>query len=280
MKYVFYHLNKSQHITPGYILVMHTYGRDLKWNPHIHMLITEGGLTKKGFNWRKVEHFHYELMRKTFQRILLNKLHEKLGNRFYKLKCKLYKKYDSGFYVHAPKRQFKSIEDGVKYLLRYTGKPVIAESRIMDLDLDNNNITYWYEDHKTGKRVEVTEHVYAFIAKIIRHIPEKNFKMVRYYGIYSNKNHVFRPYMDRMFTVQKIKEMKSNLEWRFSIISSFHIDPIKCECGSIMRKTYSYIPYKGGEYREIIYEKAKESQTSKRAFGANWEHFTKYSPQN
>lgn len=39
----FYDLNKSQNFTPGIMCTLHTFGRDLKWNPHIHMLCTEGG---------------------------------------------------------------------------------------------------------------------------------------------------------------------------------------------------------------------------------------------
>ena len=36
----FYELNKSQNFTPGIMCTLHTFGRDLKWNPHIHMLCT------------------------------------------------------------------------------------------------------------------------------------------------------------------------------------------------------------------------------------------------
>lgn len=38
--------NKAELFTPGFILVLHTFGRDLKWNPHIHCLISEGGIGK------------------------------------------------------------------------------------------------------------------------------------------------------------------------------------------------------------------------------------------
>lgn len=40
---MFYKLNKSENFTPGIICVLHTFGRDLKWNPHINALISEGG---------------------------------------------------------------------------------------------------------------------------------------------------------------------------------------------------------------------------------------------
>ena len=41
---MFHKLNKSESFTPGFICVLHTFGRDLKWNPHIHCLVSEGGV--------------------------------------------------------------------------------------------------------------------------------------------------------------------------------------------------------------------------------------------
>ena len=50
---MFYKENKSESFTPGFILVLHTFGRDLKWNPHIHALISEGGTGNHSI-WRLV----------------------------------------------------------------------------------------------------------------------------------------------------------------------------------------------------------------------------------
>ena len=54
---MFFNLNHAKNFTPGYIMVLHTFGRDLKWNPHIHCLLSEGGYSDDGF-WRHVKHFH------------------------------------------------------------------------------------------------------------------------------------------------------------------------------------------------------------------------------
>lgn len=59
---MFHKANKTELFTPGFILVLHTFGRDLKWNPHIHCLLSEGGLGKSGM-WRNVTHFNYIFMR-------------------------------------------------------------------------------------------------------------------------------------------------------------------------------------------------------------------------
>ena len=47
--HMFHKDNKTELFTPGFICVLHTFGRDLKWNPHIHCLISEGGYSDDGF---------------------------------------------------------------------------------------------------------------------------------------------------------------------------------------------------------------------------------------
>ncbi len=59
---MFYKMNKSQNFVPGFICVLHTFGRPLEWNPHIHCLLSEGGYSDKGF-WRPVKHFNYTYLR-------------------------------------------------------------------------------------------------------------------------------------------------------------------------------------------------------------------------
>ena len=46
---------------------------------------------------------------------------------------------------------------------------------------------FYYLDHKTKRRVVCELRVFDFIASVVQHIPEKNFKMIRYYGLYSRK---------------------------------------------------------------------------------------------
>ncbi|MFQ9703030.1 MAG: transposase [Enterocloster clostridioformis] len=53
---MFFKLNKSENFNPGFICVLHTFGRDLKWNPHIHALISEGG-AGNFTAWRPHTHF-------------------------------------------------------------------------------------------------------------------------------------------------------------------------------------------------------------------------------
>ena len=64
---------------------------------------------------------------------------------------------------------------------RYLKRPPIAEARI--LEYDGNYITYEYLDHYTNKTEEITITVKQFIGKLIKHIPDENYRVIRYGGL-------------------------------------------------------------------------------------------------
>jgi hypothetical protein len=99
--------SKAYTITPGYVQVLHTFGRDLKFNPHIHILISEGGIDSRTNTFTNVNHFNYELLRKSWQKLILDALHRIIGKKFFPIKSQLFKTKDNGFYVYAPSQQFK-----------------------------------------------------------------------------------------------------------------------------------------------------------------------------
>ena len=174
--------SKSQKPTPGIVCVIHTFGRDLKWNPHVHALVTEGSLRKDN-NWKEIKYFHYEMLRKRWQHVVLSKIKKKYKDnpQIKKMVNNLYKNNVQGFYVHA-KNRMRSAKGAAKYIGRYVSRPAIAESRI--ISYDGEKVTFWYEQHEDNKRIEITLPVLEFIGKVVRHVPERYFKMVRYYGIY------------------------------------------------------------------------------------------------
>src|SRR5690554_2622868 len=198
--------SKSLRYQAGYILVLHTFGRALNLNPHIHCLISEGMVDMK-VCFKPLKYFSYPLLRKAFMKCLLDLLHQDIGHSFYKEKSDLYTTLDDGF------------------------------------------ITYFYEPHeddhlpdekRTGP-IEVKEYVYEFIKKLIIHIPDYQFKMIRYYGLYSAKG------MMRLSSYQrKSSYLKSNLpfKWLNLLYLFFKYDILKCRCGYCLKfiKESSYFP--------------------------------------
>ena len=237
--YVFQRLSKSEDYIPGFIAVLHTFGRDLKWNPHVHVLLCEVlvGTHRTHF---PINYINYASLRKSFQKTISDRLSKRFGKSMRRLISKLYKKYTNGFYVHAPQRKC-NVKSTIKYIGRYLGRPPIASSRIDDYD--GNTVTFHYTRHEDNKTVSENVPAIEFIKKLIVHIPEKNFKMVRYYGFYSSESARICLQRGANLTTLIPKSHRAALRkkntWRFAMMQAFDVDPIKCSyCGDMMKPIY------------------------------------------
>ena len=202
----------------------------VKWNPHIHALISEGGAGNIT-PWRPVKHFDYNFLRNAFRKVLLERLTSRIGPAFRKVKNEMYTKHADGFYVRA-KPNLCTPDITIKYISRYLGRPVIATSRIDTYD--GENVTFHYTRHEDNKTVTETIPALNFIQKLIVHIPEKHFKMLRYYGIYA-KHHKQEKKLRKCISAEKQRFLRSIQDWRQSILLSFGYDPLCCsECGTSM----------------------------------------------
>ena len=224
--------SKLDHFVPCIVATLHTFGRDLKWNTHIHMLVTEGAMGRKT-DWKTFSHFPYLMLRKRFMTKLLFELSKRISSpKFKKLKCRLYKEKQNGFYVHAPFQPSSNFKSAISYITRYTNRPAMAESRITNYNPDIPSVTFWYDRHVDGKRVTETVHPFELIKRLIIHIPEKGFNMTRYYGFYAMKKSKSRH-------LKRIKEkLTKPLKWIDKLILHFKCNPLKCSCGNTLKFQY------------------------------------------
>lgn len=224
--------NKSKNFTPGFICVLHTFGRPLEWNPHIHCLISEGGHSDDG-EWRNIHHFNYKLLRESFRTALLNELESHIGSSFKNIKSQMYRMHENGFYVYA-KPSLADPRTVTQYIGRYLGRPVIATKRIDRYNKDADTVTFHYNRHEDNKYIERTLPAIEFIKLLMQHIPEKHFKMIRYYGIYSRHREIDKN-LRRQRTSEQRRIFTSFTRWRESILLSFGYDPLQCpKCNSQM----------------------------------------------
>lgn len=239
-----YEQNHCRNFKAGMICGLHTFGRDLKWNPHIHMIITEGALDCNG-KWKSIRFFPYTMLRRRFMTTLLFNMKSALDpdsfslSDFKALTNRLYKTKDNGFYVNAPPAKLGSTDAIVNYVIRYIGRPVMAQSRI--ISYDGSNVTYWYQRHEDNQKITVIESACEFIKKLIIHIPEKNFNMLRYYGLYAKGRSAF-PDLIRKISEPVRKLRKSLLKWRYALDMAFGKDPLDCPCGHTMEFSGIYHP--------------------------------------
>lgn len=231
----FYYQRKSKkrNLQAGVITVIHTFGRDLKFNPHIHALVTEGSIDNRN-EWCPSDFIPYEYLRKSWQKLLLDLMKKWYpdSERAQDLVNDLYRRYPKGFYVNAEKKM-KNAKGAAKYIGRYLARPAIAEYRIEAYD--GKMVKYWYEDHKTGKRVDVNQSVYRFLYSILQHIPPKHFRMVGRFGLYSRRSYQRANQILSLYTFMRTKQIsfllgrkKKSKTYRQRMIEAFDKDPFIC----------------------------------------------------
>ena len=228
-------------LKPGFVLSIHTFGRDDKWNVHIHCLLSE---TVLGNNiTKKIDFIPFDMLRKRFQKIILDLLEKDIGKHIFRpIKNKVYSSSNNGFYVRAKKNEFPDSKKAISYVLRYCGRPCFAQYRIIDID-NNNFISFWYQRHEDDNFVVEKIHIFEFIARLIRHIPEPQFKTIRYYGFYASKKHKLYDSCKKLINSIKLPIIKSLNRWQLLLMRTFNINPLKCDiCNNIMKyeRCYNY----------------------------------------
>lgn len=213
-------------LRPAIVMVLHTYGRDLKFHPHIHMVLSAGGVDAAG-RWEPCEFIPYAMLRERWKAKLLLAVKPKLAND--SLVERLFQK---DWYVNLGIRLF-GVKMTIGYVGRYTKKPVLAESRIVGYD--GEQVTVVYQDYNTDTVVRWTMPARTFIANLIQHIPPPQFKMIRYAGIIASRvKKAYRETLKPFF--RYLGQAVQKLTWRARTRRRTGRDPLCCSrCGRAMR---------------------------------------------
>ena len=187
--------------TPGFISIMHTWGSNLSYHPHIHALSTSGGLDED-CNWHQKKDGYFlpgKAMAGLFKGKFLSGLKELHDNgklcyegdaAEYRNQYKYQELLDICYeknWVTDIRESFAGAETVMHYLGRYTHRIAISNNRI--LRMDEKTVTIRIKDYKCeGKWKELTMEGVEFIRRFLMHIPPKGFVRIRHYGLLSNHN--------------------------------------------------------------------------------------------
>ncbi len=241
---------KKRGFTPRFVAVTHTFGGILDFHPHIHALIAEGGMSLISGVWQDCGYFPHEVLKSRFRYYLNEYLRDwsikkllsipnsikRIWKRkwrlrdFYSISVKLYKII---WYVNIGER-LDNASFTAGYIGRYAKRPCLSEAKIMDYSFEKQIVSFIYKDKisKTFKREAVSAE--EFISRLIRHIPEKGFRMIRHYGFYANsaKNGwmpILRLQILLLFGGAKLIFSDDHCRnWRERIIKLTGQDPLVC----------------------------------------------------
>jgi len=209
----------------GAVGVLHTWTRDLFYHPHVHYIVTGGGLSEDARWLQSRQDFlvHVKplsiLFRAKFRDLL------KQSDLFHLLDQQVWRK---DWVVHS--QPVGSGQAAFKYLAPYIFRVAISNRRI--LALEDGQVTFSYKDSATDQTRFSTISAGEFIRRFLQHVLPKGFVKVRYYGLLSAANRHLLDQARQALNTVAVQSNPSNADRQ----QKDPVDPPRCpKCGTILR---------------------------------------------
>jgi len=185
----------------GVLAVLHTWGQNLHLHPHVHCVVTGGGLSADGAQWvscRPRFFLPVKVLSRLFRGKFLAGLRELHARRELvlagplaplaaaaALRPWLAPLYGKEWVVYA-KPPFGGPQQVLKYLARYTHRVAISNDRL--LSLKDGRVTFsWKNYARSNARQTMTLAAAEFLRRFLEHVTPSGFVRIRYYGLWSNR---------------------------------------------------------------------------------------------
>jgi len=184
----------------GFTAILHTWGQNLQFHPHLHCVVTGGGLGADGRRWIEARDRFFlpvKVLGRLFRGKFLHALRDAhrqgnlRGRAAAPLKSTAWKRllddlYQRDWIVYA-KPPFGGPDHVFRYLGRYTHRVAIANHRL--LAIDDGHVTFAvkdYADERKKKQLTVTSG--EFIRRFLLHVLPRGFTRIRHYGLLASRN--------------------------------------------------------------------------------------------
>jgi len=163
----------------GILAVLHTWSRDLAYHPHVHLLVTAGGLADQGEVWRKPAHSRFLVPGYALSKIFRAKVRDALDreNLLAQVDPAVFRKSWNVHLEHAGDG-----EHAAEYLSRYVHRVALTNDRIEAFE--HGRVTFRYTCSRTHQTRHLTLPVHTFIARFLQHVLPKGFQKIRGYGLF------------------------------------------------------------------------------------------------
>ena len=184
----------------GFFAILHTWGQNLLFHPHIHCVIPGGGLSADHSHWIHPRYPFFlpiKVLSKVFRGKFvgaLKRMHRQSRltfagsiERMLEPKCFaafLRTLFRQDWVVYA-KPAFGGPEQVIRYLGRYTHRVAISNHRLVSFD--GHNVTFRWRDYARGNKQRLmTVSADEFIRRFLVHVLPKGFVRIRHFGFMAN----------------------------------------------------------------------------------------------
>jgi len=185
----------------GFFAVLHSWGQNLMFHPHLHCVVPGGGLSPDGQRWiacRRSFFLPVRVLSRRFRRLFVESLEKAFEEGQLKFFSSLQELDDRKAFLRylAPlrkkkwvvyaKKPFAGPQQVLDYLGRYTHRVAISNNRI--LNIEDGQVTFRYKDYRHGSQQKtMTLSADEFIRRFLLHVLPAGFHRIRYYGFLGNR---------------------------------------------------------------------------------------------
>jgi len=167
--------------TPGILMVLHTWTGQMGCHPHVHLLVTGGGVSDDGQSWCEPPG-QFLVPIKALSKLIAARFRDALKKAkpeaFDSLPPKTWKREWCSFCKHYGKAK----QAVVDYLARYAFRIAITNARIVAMD--DTHVTFKYKQRDIGEWKLCRLTGVEFLRRFLMHVLPKGFHKVRYYGLW------------------------------------------------------------------------------------------------
>ena len=215
----------------GMISLLHTWGQNLSLHPHVHMIVTGGGLTDTGL-WKHTKSkgqflFPVKAMSVVYKNKFMEKLTQFLQFKNKAMEVKLRRElYNKNWVVYA-KQPFGGPKQVIEYVGRYSHKIAISNHRIKNSA--DGKVSFTYKDYAdNSKQKLMTLDSEEFLRRFCLHILPPKFTKIRHYGILANR---YKPLLRKyQFGLGIITTKQEKPTWKEIAKTKLNYDIDKCPC--------------------------------------------------
>jgi len=185
----------------GFFAVLHSWGQNLMFHPHLHCVVPGGGISPDGQRWiacRRSFFLPVRVLSRRFRRLFVESLEKAFDEGQLKFFSSLQELDDRKAFLRylAPlpkkkwvvyaKKPFAGPQQVLDYVGRYTHRVAISNNRI--LNIEDGQVTFRYKDYRDGSQQKtMTLSADEFIRRFLLHVLPAGFHRIRYYGFLGNR---------------------------------------------------------------------------------------------
>jgi hypothetical protein len=193
--------------TPGLVGVLHTWARDLRYHPHVHFLVTGGGLAEGGQTWRMPRHSRFLMPGRILSALFRAKVRKTLEK--------------AGLLTSTPRRVWRQrwvvhVQDAggghevLGYLARYVHRVALPNSRLEHFD--GESVRFRYRDSRSQELRRCRLSADEFLSRFLQHVLPRRFVKTRSYGLFASARRADLQVAHELLAIQSEAENRSHPE--------------------------------------------------------------------